>query len=464
MTEFSGIQERTVTNGDELLLGSTGEDQTVPRKMTINSINAFNGIANVRAFGADNTGATDCAPEVQAAADYAAANGLTLLFPPGIYQINDSVTLDHNYDHTIEGKGDVLIRSDGVRRNGTFWYHGLNNMGGLTTITSITNGVWPAGSPGNRETSTIYGNFAGQGYKYGDLVNIQGSVLNRWGTVDAEWIVVMKATDGYIVANKPLLHNYNPGSNTVRCKRMTKRPKITIKKGLRFTHSNGISSCQERFIQLYCAFKADIHIAVDGPTHAALGTYGDVMGKHFVETDHGEVSYSDDAYGYGAVAYGCCYMTELGGHGFCNGHVCDTSPHGTGQNDYWIGISGVGHNVNIRNVRGLANPRAMTKSHAGHQTLFQDVYGVDLFTYENEDSGNCFLTDAVDLDAQMTGIYGAGVQGFGVFANQKGDNHYKYRNMHIYSGVPEGEDGWFVVPPQDGTVTIDAEEYPYVPD
>ena len=462
MTEFSGISEKTELDGEELLLGAAQDLQTVPRKMSINSINEFNGIVNVRGWGADNTGATNCAPQVQSAADYAAANGLTLLFPPGIYQINDTVQLNYNYNHTIEGHGDVLIRTDGVRENGVFFFHGINNMGGLTSITSITNGTWPAGSPAPRETSTIYGNFTGQGYKYGDLVNIQGSTINPWGAPDAEWIVVMKATDSYIVANKPLHHTYNPGPNTVKCKRMTRRPKITFKKGLKFGTTASFGNMSEHYIQLYCAYRADIDIAVDGYTYQAISTYGDVMGKHYVEIDNGQVSYSDDQYGYGVVAIGCCYMTELGGKGFCNGHICDTSSHGSGQNDYWIGISGVGHNVNFRNIRGLAQPRATTKSHAAYYPLYQDIYTVDMFTYEGEDSGNCYGIEINDKDAVFDGIYSAGALAAGYLGTQKTDNDVKARNLHMFYGESLATRG-INVASQTETVTVDAEDYDNYP-
>lgn len=102
-------------------------------------------IKNVMDFGADPTGATDSQSAIQAAVNWTSGpNRGTIYFPPGIYQLNSSVTFNYNGGISIRflGEGNASYITGGFGTLVNAYLFDRNNVNSGSPLYSPTNIVF----------------------------------------------------------------------------------------------------------------------------------------------------------------------------------------------------------------------------------------------------------------------------------------------------------------------------------
>lgn len=126
--------------------------------------------ANVCAFGADNSGQTDCSKAFACAIAHAKENKLPLYIPTGIYMVSETILVPSDFRIFAEPTARIILDGERKKQKGDFLLTNDDHEAGNVNI-YISGGVWDGNNqgPGNAKPDI----FDENGYS--------GAVLNFFG-------------------------------------------------------------------------------------------------------------------------------------------------------------------------------------------------------------------------------------------------------------------------------------------
>jgi len=339
-----------------------------------------------------------------AAWEAALASGGQIDIAAGTYTFTSRVDIPTNVgDIVLNPLGPVVIRWP--RSHHALSFNATANVGSDVTVSAIADDITHVAS--FAQTSTrITGAFSG--YNIGDICQIKTN--ETWGSTGyymAEMFEVLYNGGTYIITNRKLFHTYTPGSFATTVRRITSRPKLTIKKGITFIpsdpHTSVVVGDFNFAVHVQGAVRADIDVECVGAYAGGIVANGCYDSDFRLRISNCRVDYLNDSFGYGVVELGCGYGNRFWTYGRDAGQL--TNCNGVSSMSYgspWP-LLGVPQETNWVESEAISARTNAIGCHRGINTLFKNVVvrGAHITT---DDRSSPLETNAMGISLAGVGV------------------------------------------------------------
>ncbi len=210
-------------------------------------------------YNADNTGATDAAPAIQAAINASAANDIIYL-PAGTYRLNSQLTIDFNKDNrTLRGAGADLTILD-TRAGSVGIYVGSGSFAAQSTVTG-----------GLAKGSTQLTLADTSAYSVGQMVNVAGTNdptlpvihVSGYDNTRTQMVRITAKTATTLTISPGLYTDYSAATTTTVTQMLFQSDGVGIE-DLTLDCTNGGTPFGIEFEQCYASWIKNVHVKKAG--------------------------------------------------------------------------------------------------------------------------------------------------------------------------------------------------------